>query len=279
MDIFLIDALKTRVLFHPPYKSSHRVRILKIFFSSRFLFNLQKKTVLRVEISQRSNTLTNIVESFSNFPRALPHLTKTMFPTFARERVPYFTIGFRDFRRETTNETSKISRHDMSGSRTKSGDVLSIAERRERKYERKINDPASTLIIPIHKAWYPDTSATSGLIKNDDREGRKLQAAYRPINSTSARPATVSSPRPPLLARPPFRFHLVSFSSTVVAKKKTCVIIANFQLNFPLTTIYDRINRLPGRQTPPIVFTSLLISPRVHDTFVILFPFFFFGLT
>lgn len=157
--------------------------------------------------------------------------------------------------------------------------VLSIAERRERKYERKINDPASTLIIPIHKAWYPDTSATSGLIKNDDREGRKLQAAYRPINSTSARPATVSSPRPPLLARPPFRFHLVSFSSTVVAKKKTCVIIANFQINFPLTTIYDRINRLPGRQTPPIVFTSLLISPRVHDTFVILFLFFFFGLT
>lgn len=154
--------------------------------------------------------------------------------------------------------------------------VLSIAERRERKYERKINDPASTLIIPIHKAWYPDTSATSGLIKNDDREGRKLQAAYRPINSTSARPATVSSPRPPLLARPPFRFHLVSFSSTVVAKKKTCVIIANFQINFPLTTIYDRINRLPGRQTPPIVFTSLLISPRVHDTFVILFLFFFF---
>lgn len=124
-------------------------------------------------------------------------------------------------------------------------------EREERKYERKINDPASTLIIPIHKAWYPDTSATSGLIKNDDREGRKLQAAYRPINSTSARPATVST----LLARPPFRFHLVSFSSTAVAKKekkKTCVIIANFQLNFPLTTIYDRINRLPGRQT--IVF-------------------------
>lgn len=178
--------------------------------------------MLRVEISQRSNTLTNIVESFSNFPRALPHLTKTMFPTFARERVPYFTIGFRDFRRETTNETSKISRHDMSGSRTKSGDVLSIAERRERKYERKINDPASTLIIPIHKAWYPDTSATSGLIKNDDREGRKLQAAYRPINSTSARPATVSSLCPPLLARPPFRFHLVSFSSTVVAKKNLC---------------------------------------------------------
>lgn len=174
--------------------------------------------MLRVEISQRSNTLTNIVESFSNFPRALPHLTKTMFPTFARERVPYFTIGFRDFRRETTNETSKISRHDMSGSRTKSGDGRSL--HRGEKYERKINDPASTLIIPIHKAWYPDTSATSGLIKNDDREGRKLQAAYRPINSTSARPATVSSPRPPLLARPPFRFHLVSFSSTVVAKKK-----------------------------------------------------------
>lgn len=142
--------------------------------------------------------------------------------------------------------------------------VLSIAERErgyeERKYERKINDPASTLIIPIHKAWYPDTSATSGLIKNDDREGRKLQAAYRPINSTSARPATVST----LLARPPFRFHLVSFSSTAVAKKKkTCVIIANFQLNFPLTTIYDRINRLPGRQT--IVFyesSHLSAGPR-----------------
>lgn len=135
-------------------------------------------------------------------------------------------------------------------------------EREERKYERKINDPASTLIIPIHKAWYPDTSATSGLIKNDDREGRKLQAAYRPINSTSARPATVST----LLARPPFRFHLVSFSSTAVAKKekkKTCVIIANFQLNFPLTTIYDRINRLPGRQT--IVFyesSHLSAGPR-----------------
>lgn len=89
-----------------------------------------------------------------------------------------------------------------------------------------------------------------------------MQAAYRPINSTSARPATVST----LLARPPFRFHLVSFSSTAVAKKekkKTCVIIANFQLNFPLTTIYDRINRLPGRQT--IVFyesSHLSAGPR-----------------
>lgn len=152
--------------------------------------------------------------------------------------------------------------------------VLSIAERRERKYERKINDPASTLIIPIHKAWYPDTSATSGLIKNDDREGRKLQAAYRPINSTSARPATVSSPRLPLPSFFPLPSRLVFKHRR--CKKKTCVIIANFQLNFPLTTIYDRINRLPGRQTPPIVFTSLLISPRVHDTFVILFPFFFF---
>lgn len=156
--------------------------------------------------------------------------------------------------------------------------VLSIAERRERKYERKINDPASTLIIPIHKAWYPDTSATSGLIKNDDREGRKLQAAYRPINSTSARPATVSSPRLPLPSSFPLPSRLVFKNRR--CKKKTCVIIANFQINFPLTTIYDRINRLPGRQTPPIVFTSLLISPRVHDTFVILFPFFFrFNLT
>ena len=93
--------------------------------------------MLRVEISQRSNTLTNIVESFSNFPRALPHLTKTTFPTFARERVPYFTIGFRDFRRETTNETSKISRHDMSGSRTKSGDGRSLHRGEKRTKVRK----------------------------------------------------------------------------------------------------------------------------------------------
>lgn len=53
-------------------------------------FQFTKETVLRVEISQRSNTLTNIVESFSNFSRALLHLTKTMFPTFARERAPLF---------------------------------------------------------------------------------------------------------------------------------------------------------------------------------------------
>lgn len=67
-------------------KSSHH-DLKDIFFLP---FQFTKETVLRVEISQRSNTLTNIVESFSNFPRALLHLTKTMFPTFARERAPLF---------------------------------------------------------------------------------------------------------------------------------------------------------------------------------------------
>lgn len=110
--------------------------------------------------------------------------------------MPYFTIGSRrELSKRNGIETTKENFTPRYVGKPKgSGD--SIAERRERKYERKINDPASTLIIPIHKAWYPDTSATSGLIKNDDREGRKLQAAYRPINSTSAPPATVSSPRP-----------------------------------------------------------------------------------
>lgn len=67
-------------------KSSHH-DLKDIFFLP---FQFTKETVLRVEISQRSNTLTNIVESFSNFSRALLHLTKTMFPTFARERAPLF---------------------------------------------------------------------------------------------------------------------------------------------------------------------------------------------
>lgn len=93
-------------------------------------------------------------------------------------------------------------------------------------------------------------STTSGLIKNDDRKGRKLQAAYRPINFTSAAaiPATVSFPsRSSRLVLPPV-------PSRLVFKHRRCktyvIIVGKFQLNFPLTTIYDRINRLPGGQTP-----------------------------
>jgi len=56
----------------------------------------------------------------------------------------------------------------------------------------KIYDLGKTLIISIHKARsipvrrYAAVGHASGLIKNDDRKGRKLRGAYRPINSTSA---------------------------------------------------------------------------------------------
>jgi len=58
--------------------------------------------------------------------------------------------------------------------------------------DKKIYDLRKTLIIPIHKARsilvrrYAAVGHASGLIKNDDRKGRKLRGAYRPINSTSA---------------------------------------------------------------------------------------------
>jgi len=67
---------------------------------------------------------------------------------------------------------------------------------------KKIYDLRKTLIIPIHKARsilarrYAAVGHASGLIKNDDRKGRKLRGAYRPINSTSA--SICLSPSPSL---------------------------------------------------------------------------------
>lgn len=188
MDIFLIDALKTRLLFHPSINP--HIKILERYFF--FSFSIYKKETLLYELKHLApdnRSVPTLWQIFSKVFLISPalHLTKTMFPTL---KLPYFasTSDFARKNRDRNNERWKISRDDMSKSGWK------LVEKRT-WYERKINDSASTLIIPIHKVRYPDTSATSGLIKNDDREGRKLQAAYRPINSTSARPATLSSPR------------------------------------------------------------------------------------
>lgn len=109
--------------------------------------------------------------------------------------------------------------HEDGGSGVLYGDV-SIWRCGERK-GKKIYDLRKTLIIPIHKAQsilvrrYAVLSATSGLIKNDDRKGRKLHGAYRPINSTSASICLSLSPFlllrvfSPFVASRPIPFHYV----------------------------------------------------------------------
>jgi len=116
---------------------------------------------------------------------------------------------------------------------------------------KKIYDLRKTLIIPIHKARsilarrYAAVGHASGLIKNDDRKGRKLRGAYRPINSTSA--SICLSPSPSL------SFSL-SFSLPL-----------SLSLSLSLTVSLTVSLRLPHFLSVPILpfpdFPPLLSSP------------------